>query len=245
MNLTHHFLIAMPNMADPYFAKTLTYICEHNDQGALGLVVNRPIDMTLQALFERLSLTLRDAGRKRRRSTSAGRCGPGVRAARARRQLAVDAARARRHRPHHVKDILEAVGRGEGPSRILVTLGYAGWSPGQLEHELAQNAWLTVEARDAIIFDALGGAPAGGDGAPRPRLRAVAGRGRACLSGTVLAFDFGLKRIGVAVGETELHTAHPLPAVCDFPRFKNSSTNGARPVWWSACLRRRAASRTR
>ena len=63
MNLTHHFLIAMPNMADPYFAKTLTYICEHNDQGALGLVVNRPIDMTLQALFERLSLTLRDAGR--------------------------------------------------------------------------------------------------------------------------------------------------------------------------------------
>ena len=64
MNLTHHFLIAMPNMADPYFAKTLTYICEHNDQGALGLVVNRPIDMTLQALFERLSLTLRDAGRK-------------------------------------------------------------------------------------------------------------------------------------------------------------------------------------
>ncbi|MBI4123760.1 MAG: YqgE/AlgH family protein, partial [Betaproteobacteria bacterium] len=61
INLTHHFLIAMPNMADPYFARTLTYICEHNDQGALGLVVNRPIDMTLQALFERLSLTLRDA----------------------------------------------------------------------------------------------------------------------------------------------------------------------------------------
>ena len=58
VNLTHHFLIAMPNMADPYFARTLTYICEHNDQGALGLVVNRPIDMTLSALFERLSLQL-------------------------------------------------------------------------------------------------------------------------------------------------------------------------------------------
>ena len=58
IDLTHHFLIAMPNMADPYFAKSLTYICEHNDQGALGLVVNRPIDMTLQALFERLQLTL-------------------------------------------------------------------------------------------------------------------------------------------------------------------------------------------
>jgi len=60
INLTHHFLIAMPNMADPYFSRTLTYICEHNDQGALGLVVNRPIDMTLQALFERLSLNLKN-----------------------------------------------------------------------------------------------------------------------------------------------------------------------------------------
>ena len=58
VNLTHHFLIAMPSMADPYFSKTLTYICEHNDQGALGLVVNRPIDMTLKALFERLSLQM-------------------------------------------------------------------------------------------------------------------------------------------------------------------------------------------
>src|SRR2546426_649815 len=66
INLTHHFLIAMPNMADPYFAKTLTYICEHNDQGALGLVVNRPIDMTLQALFERLSHR-RGAGRNQLR----------------------------------------------------------------------------------------------------------------------------------------------------------------------------------
>src|SRR5687767_7902229 len=59
INLTHHFLIAMPNMADPHCSRSLTYICEHNDQGALGLVVNRPIDMTLQALFERLSLTMR------------------------------------------------------------------------------------------------------------------------------------------------------------------------------------------
>src|SRR3954447_17396248 len=58
INLTHHFLIAMPNMADPYFSKSLTFICEHNDQGALGVVVNRPIDMTLQALFERLSMRL-------------------------------------------------------------------------------------------------------------------------------------------------------------------------------------------
>src|SRR5881396_1073913 len=58
VNLTNHFLIAMPNMVDPYFARTLTFICEHNEQGALGVVVNRPIEMTLGALFERLSLRL-------------------------------------------------------------------------------------------------------------------------------------------------------------------------------------------
>src|ERR1051325_7951170 len=155
INLTHHFLIAMPSMADPYFAKTLTYICEHNDQGALGLVVNRPIDMTLQALFERLSLSLSDIVLSEApiffggpvqtdrgfvlhepignwQSTLAVRQAIGLTTS---------------------KDILEAGGRGEGPKRMLVTLGYAGWSPGQLEQELSQNAWLTVEAKDAILFD--------------------------------------------------------------------------------------------
>jgi len=155
VNLTHHFLIAMPSMADPYFSKTLTYICEHNDQGALGLVVNRPIDMTLKALFERLSLQMRD-----RKSADApiyfggpvqtdrgfvlhAPMGDWQATLRVRDLIGLTTS----------KDILEAVGRGEGPERMLVTLGYAGWSPGQLEHELSQNAWLTVEARDGIIFD--------------------------------------------------------------------------------------------
>jgi putative transcriptional regulator len=155
VNLTHHFLIAMPSMADPYFSKTLTYICEHNDQGALGLVVNRPIDMTLKALFERLSLQMRD-----RKSADApiyfggpvqtdrgfvlhAPAGDWQSTLRVRDLIGLTTS----------KDILEAVGRGEGPERMLVTLGYAGWSPGQLEHELSQNAWLTVEARDGIIFD--------------------------------------------------------------------------------------------
>jgi putative transcriptional regulator len=155
INLTHHFLIAMPNMADPYFAKTLTYVCEHNDQGALGLVVNRPIDMTLQALFERLSLTLKhkdlsdapiyfggpvqtDRGFVLHEPT-----GNWQSTLRVRDSIGLTTS----------KDILEAVGRGEGPQKILVTLGYAGWSAGQLEHELGQNAWLTVEAKDAILFD--------------------------------------------------------------------------------------------
>lgn len=155
INLTRHFLIAMPNMGDPYFARSLTYLCEHNEQGALGVVVNRPIDMTLQALFERLSLTLKDheladapiyfggpvqTDRGFVLHTPAGSWQSTLRVGDA---IGLTTS----------KDILEAVGRGEGPRRLLVTLGYAGWSPGQLEHELAQNAWLTVEARDAIIFD--------------------------------------------------------------------------------------------
>jgi putative transcriptional regulator len=155
VDLTHHFLIAMPNMADPHFARTLTLICQHNDEGALGIVVNRPIEMTLGALFDRLSLRLESeillnepvyfggpvqtdrgfvlhqpAGKWQ--STLSVHDGIGLTTS---------------------KDILEAVGHGGGPHKMLVTLGYSGWAAGQLENEIKQNAWLTVEAKDGIIFD--------------------------------------------------------------------------------------------
>ena len=155
INLTHHFLIAMPNMADPHFSRTLTYICEHNDQGALGLVVNRPIDMTLQSLFERLSLKLPDADlggapiffggpvQTDRGFVLHAPAGNWQSTLRVGEAIGLTTS----------KDILEAVGRGDGPKRIMVTLGYSGWSPGQLEHEISQNAWLTVAASDAIIFE--------------------------------------------------------------------------------------------
>src|SRR3954465_2480457 len=155
INLTHHFLIAMPNMADPHFSRTLTYICEHNDQGALGLVVNRPIEMTLQGLFERLALTFSASPFSEAPIYFGGPvqtdrgfvlhepAGNWQSTLRVRDAIGLTTS----------KDILEAVGRGEGPKRLLVTLGYAGWSAGQLEHELSQNAWLTVEARDGILFD--------------------------------------------------------------------------------------------
>ena len=155
VNLTNHFLIAMPSMVDPYFSRTLTYICEHNDQGALGVVVNRPIDMTLAALFERLSL---ETGARGLAETPVYFGGP-VQTDRGfvlhmpvgswsstlvvHERLGLTTSR----------DILEAVSRGAGPERIIVTLGYSGWAAGQLEHELKQNAWLTVAAQDAIIFD--------------------------------------------------------------------------------------------
>jgi putative transcriptional regulator len=155
VNLTNHFLIAMPNMADPYFSKSLTYICEHNEQGALGVVINRPIDMTLQALFEQISIPL---GEPHLRGIAVHFGGP----------VQIDRGFVL-HKPlgdwqstlavnqelglTTSKDILQAVGRGNGPRQILVTLGYAGWAPGQLEHELAQNAWLSVPANVNVIFD--------------------------------------------------------------------------------------------
>ena len=155
VNLTHHFLIAMPNMADPNFSKTLTYICEHNEQGALGLVVNRPIDMTLAALLDQVSIPV-----------SSGQCasipvhfGGPVQTDRGfvlhgpvgnwQSTLSISSEIGLTTS----KDILQAVARGEGPRHMLVTLGYSGWAPGQLEQELAQNAWLTVAARDDVMFD--------------------------------------------------------------------------------------------
>jgi putative transcriptional regulator len=154
VNLTHHFLIAMPAMADPHFAHSLTYVCEHGKDGALGIVVNKPIDMTLSALFEQIEIPLASQ-RVGDRPVHFG--GP----------VQVDRGFVL-HRPlgnwqstlaisddmglTTSKDVLEAVGRGEGPRDMLVSLGYAGWTAGQLEQELAQNAWLTVEADPDLLF---------------------------------------------------------------------------------------------
>ena len=142
-------------MVDPYFAKSLTYICEHNDQGALGVVVNRPIDLSLQALFERIDLKLEP---HELRDIPVYFGGP----VQTDRGFVLHKPVGDWHSTLNVrdslglttsKDILEAVGKGGGPAKMLVTLGYSGWAAGQLEHELGQNAWLTVEAGEQIIFD--------------------------------------------------------------------------------------------
>ena len=155
VNLTGHFLIAMPAMADPYFARSVTYVCEHNDEGAMGIVINRPIDMKLDDLFSQINLELND-------QSLAGKPvffgGP----VQIERGFVL-------HQPVGAwqstiavspetglttsKDILEASAHGGGPEKMLVTLGYAGWSAGQLEQEMMQNAWLSVPANDSIIFD--------------------------------------------------------------------------------------------
>ena len=145
----------MPNMVDPYFAKSLTYICEHNDQGALGVVINRPIDLSLQALFERINIKLEP---HELRDIPVYFGGP----VQTDRGFVLHQPVGEWHSTLNVrdslglttsKDILEAVAKGSGPTKMLVTLGYSGWAAGQLEHELGQNAWLTVEAGEQIIFD--------------------------------------------------------------------------------------------
>lgn len=155
VDLTDHFLIAMPNMVDPYFAKTLTYVCEHTDQGALGVVINRPIDMTIRGLFEQIEIELGDY----RVADLPVFFGGPVQMDRGfvlhepvgewQSTLAVNQSVGLTTS----KDILEAVGEGSGPQRFMVSLGYAGWAPGQLEHELGQNAWLSVRAQSSVIFD--------------------------------------------------------------------------------------------
>ena len=154
VNLTNHFLIAMPAMTDPNFSRTLTYICEHNDQGALGVVINRPLDMMLSTLFERIDIPLEAAGFAGMPVYFGG-------------PVQTDRGFVL-HRPvgdwqatlavngniglTSSRDILQSVGSRGEPSEIIVTLGYSGWAAGQLEWELAQNAWLTVPASPQVIF---------------------------------------------------------------------------------------------
>ncbi len=154
-NLTHHFLIAMPNMADPHFSRTLTYIAEHSEQGALGVIINRPIDMTLATLFERIELALDCDGFAEQPVYFGGPvqtdrgfvlhrpAGEWHSTLRVNDDIALTSSR----------DILQAIGASGEPREVLVTLGYAGWTAGQLEQELADNAWLTVPADLEIIFD--------------------------------------------------------------------------------------------
>jgi putative transcriptional regulator len=155
VNLTGHFLIAMPAMTDPNFSRSLTYICEHNADGALGIIVNRPIEMRLGSLFERVNIPLdqtelvglpvyfggpvqTDRGFVLHRPIGEWHSTLGVT-----EEIGLTSSR----------DILQAMSEKGSPSDVVITLGYAGWTAGQIENELAQNAWLTVRADPDIIFD--------------------------------------------------------------------------------------------
>lgn len=161
IDLTNQFLIAMPGMADETFAGSVVYLCEHSERGALGLVINKPIDIKLKNLFEKVELRVPGAelgeqpvffggpvqtergfvlhepllGADDASPYSSTMAVPGG--------LAMTTS----------KDVLEAMSEGGGPRRVLITLGCSGWSAGQLEDEIGRNGWLTVPADPAVIFD--------------------------------------------------------------------------------------------
>jgi putative transcriptional regulator len=163
-DLTNHFLIAMPSMLDPIFGGSVVYMCEHNRHGALGVVINKPTDMTMDTLLERVSLKLEivaDSAEFRPSAITRPVMFGGP--VQVERGFVL-------HSPGEKaftstinvtpaiglttsKDVLEAVAHGDGPQQMLVSLGCSGWSAGQLEAEIGRNGWLTVAADPAIIFD--------------------------------------------------------------------------------------------
>lgn len=163
-DLTHHFLIAMPQLEDGSFARSVVYLCEHSERGALGLVINKPSDINMKHLFDKVELPL---ARDDLTEVPVFQGGP----LQTERGFVL-------HEPIHApaeaagepvyastmtipgglemttsKDVLEALSTGAGPRRVLVSLGYAAWSQGQLESEMAENSWLHVGADPAVIFD--------------------------------------------------------------------------------------------
>ena len=154
-SFNNQLLIAMPGMADPNFNSTVTLICEHNSEGALGIIINRPTNLNLAGLFAQLSVPDPDAATlqipvldggpvARERGFVLHDPGPEFESSVAvspEIQLTLS------------RDILDAMAAGRGPKKALVALGYAGWQPGQLEAEMLANAWLSVPATPEIIFD--------------------------------------------------------------------------------------------
>jgi len=155
LDLTDHLLIAMPGLADPNFHHTVTYVCAHSEEGALGIVINRPLDIPLEQVLSQMQLTSESISVNRMPVFSGG---PVQRD----RGFVL-------HRPAGQwnstlkvtdgiglatsRDILEALACGQGPRDVLVALGYAGWDAGQLEQEMAENAWLSTPASPEILFD--------------------------------------------------------------------------------------------
>lgn len=164
INLTHHFLIAMPGLEDEAFSKSVVYVCEHSERGALGLVINKPSDINLKRLFDQVELPLR---RDDLVETPVFQGGP----VQTERGFVLHEAMASGDATSNdsvyastmvipgglemttSKDVLEALSTGAGPRRVLISLGYSAWGEGQLESELADNSWLTVGADAAVIFD--------------------------------------------------------------------------------------------
>jgi putative transcriptional regulator len=154
-SLKDHFLIAMPSLTQGIFAHSVTYLCEHNEQGAMGIIINQPLDLQLREILDQLQIDV-----VRSHLDEPVMAGGPVQTERgfvlhrtSEKQWEATIAISADISLTTSRDILDAFARDEGPSAALVALGYAGWSAGQLEEEIADNAWLTAPADSAILFD--------------------------------------------------------------------------------------------
>jgi putative transcriptional regulator len=165
INLTNHFLIAMPGLEDALFSKSVVYVCEHNSKGALGIVINKPADMDLKALFEKIDLPMARSDLLGNRVFQGGPVQtergfvlhegtevPGAEDSKSSLYASTMTIPGGLEMTTS-KDVLEAISSGSGPRRVLVSLGYSAWAGGQLETELGENSWITVDADQGIIFD--------------------------------------------------------------------------------------------
>lgn len=164
INLTNHFLIAMPSLEDAMFGKSVVYVCEHSPRGALGLVINKPADIKMDALFGKVDLDLK---RQDLSSSPVFQGGPVQTERGFVLHESIFIGEDKKDESLYAstmtipgglemttsKDVLEALASGAGPSRVLISLGYSAWGEGQLESELGENSWLTVDADRSVIFD--------------------------------------------------------------------------------------------
>lgn len=161
INLTSHFLIAMPSLSDELFSRSVIFMCEHSERGALGLVINKPSDILLPRLFEKVDLMM---GRSDLNERPVFQGGPvqtergfvlheAIEGGEGESVYASTLSIPGGLEMTTSKDVLEAMASGAGPRKVFVTLGYSSWGQGQLESEITENSWLTVEADHSLIFD--------------------------------------------------------------------------------------------
>jgi len=159
LKLANHFLIAMPSMQDSMFAGSVVYLCEHDERGAMGVIINKPTEMTIETLLDRIDIKRSPTSELNQAAKQLVMFGGPVQDDRG---FVLHAPKGKFSSTMKIsdavsfttsRDVLEAVGQGRGPENILVSVGYAGWGAGQLEEEIIKNGWLTVEADPAVLFE--------------------------------------------------------------------------------------------
>jgi putative transcriptional regulator len=153
-SLQHHFLIAMPSLMDSFFYQSVVYLCEHNDEGAMGLIINRPTQVMLPELLAHLKIDNESASIAEKAVLFGGPVekGQGMVLHSGHDEWKTSIELVDNIILTTSTDILETIGTEDGPKQSLITLGYAGWGEGQLEQEIAENSWLTVPANEDILF---------------------------------------------------------------------------------------------